>query len=263
MFRCFKYNSYRILLNERLAYLRKTQKVSVTSLASSCRITRTYLSQVLNSKKHLHEDQLYRVCTELQLTKKEIDYAFVLREWEVTTVPRRKKILREKKRQMSQKEEEFKDIPISISDRYFSDPDCVVVHGLLQIKRFADHPHLIREALSLSHDRWKYIVEVLENLGAICRKNKTITVVIPPLTPPQNSPKEQCYHIAARMRVAMAKLRQTNIDDFMYNWWFAAGPDTGARLQVEILKIIREIHEEAQSEEKNGLYQLSLDLFQC
>ncbi len=257
----FSYQAYRTLLQERVEDLRRSREISISKVADQVRISRTYLSQVLNSKKHLHEDQLYKVCQALFLTNDEIDYVHLLREIEISKIPKRRHALKEQCKKIVNQNRLYQDLPISLTDRYFSDPDIPVVHALLQISRFSENQESARNVLGIPQGRWGYIIETLKSVKAIQITKNGIKCLSSPYIPPPQSAAEQCLHLSGRTRVVSEKLQQTNIDDFMYNWWFVCDKVNIAKTKVEVLKLIQAIHEESKAVKKTGVYQLNIDLF--
>ena len=239
--------------------------ISFSKLATACRIQRTFLSQVMNHKHHLSNDQLYAVCRELNLGRDESRHLQLISEWERCKNKQRKAFLERKLRvlegdAMPDSGRRISGANAGALDDYFCDPLAESVLKFMTIKRFRDDPELIKTRLGLRPERWQEIVRSLEDGGMIRYQKGRIEVLKQEVHPAEESAAEKLRNIQGRIRVSEQKLKQRDIDEFMYNWWFISNPEGKKRLKIELLHLLQNIHGRSRHTPHTDVYQLSLDL---
>ena len=242
------------------------EDINFAKLATEAKIQRTFLSQVVNEKNHLNNDQLFLLCKALKLDQDRIDHLLTLSEWQRCKVEMRKKNLEKKLLVLEKKaipDEGVKRIsgikPEALDD-YFCDPLGEVVLKFLTIDRFRKNPQLLRDRLGLSLKRWEEIMGSLVESQMATVKEGEIILLRDAIYPHLQSPAEKIRNIQGRLKVAEKKLRQRNIDEFMYNWWFLGNPRSKKEIKIHYLHLLERIYQESLSTAHEDVYQISLDL---
>lgn len=240
------------------------EAMSFSKLASLAKIQRSYLSQVVNLKHHLSNDQLYAICEVLQLSKDVRQHLMLLSEWERCKLDPRKMDLERKLAAIEEKDQgkifseaEFKQDAL---DDYFCDPLGEVALKFLSIESFRKNPAMIQQRLGLSSSRWQEILRTLEESGFIICQNQAIRVLKSAVFPAEESAAEKIRNIQGRLKVVHQKLKQRNIDEFLYNWWFIANPNRKRQLKIEYLQLLQSIYQDSLRVPHKDVYQLSIDL---
>lgn len=259
--------NYRYIIKKLVeAKVETGEDISFARLAAVTKIQRTFLSQVVNQKSHLNNDQLYLVCQALQLNRQWTEHLLTLSEWERSRYQKRKERLEKKLQIMEGKAATHSDsdriagIKPEALDDYFCDPMGEVVLKFLTIERYRQSPQLICERLGLSPKRWKEILDCLIASQLVSYHNNEIKVIRESIFPHAQSAAEKIRNIQARLRVTEQKLKQRNIDEFLYNWWFVANPRSKKELKIEYLHLMEKIYRQSLETRKEQVYQLSLDL---
>ncbi|MDQ3235581.1 MAG: DUF4423 domain-containing protein [Pseudobdellovibrionaceae bacterium] len=236
------------------------EDISFSKLASHTRIQRTYLSQVINHKHHLNNDQLYAISMALHLLPEQRQYLQLMSEWERCKLEPRKQQLAERLHSLEAAHPLAYDasgLPPDPLDDYFCDPLAEIVLKFLSIKKT---PPVIRECLGLSLARCDEILQTLEKSGLIERNGDGIRVIRSSVFPPENSPAERIRNIQGRLKVSHNKLKQRHIDEFMYNWWFISHPERKKELKIKYLHLLQDIYRESLTVPHEHVYQLTIDL---
>lgn len=263
----FQERSYRRIIKmivERMA--KDIEGMNFSKLAQQTRIQRTFMSQVMNLKHHFSNDQLYAVCRALRLESETRQYIMLLSEWERCKLEARKKDLEGR---LSYLEGHL--LQRAPSDRtgsghtdalddYFCDPLGEVVLKFLSMEKFRKNPELIKERLGANSQRWQSILDALEGSGFISIDDQGIQVLRSPAYPKEQSAAEKIRNIQGRLKVANQKLKQRNIDEFIYNWWFVSNPQSKKQLKIEYLRLIEDIYRRSLQTAHENVYQLTIDL---
>ncbi len=239
---------------------------SFAKLATGTRIQRTFLSQVTNLKQHLSNDQLFAIAKALKINAEVYDHLVLLSEWERCKFPARKAHLELKLKSLEKHLEGpmpsggIAGIQPDAWDDYFCDPMAEAVFRFLSIARYRNEPGLIRDRLGLSSKRWQEICKTLLACELIEDRQGLYFPIKPGFYAQEQSPEEKIRHILARLKVTEQKLKQRNIDDFLYNWWIMCSPQNKKQLKIEYLNLIERIYRESLLVPAEDVYQLSVDL---
>lgn len=262
----FKQKNYREIIRE-LVEARSAKKdgISFTKLANVCRIQRSYLSQVMNLKHHLSNDQLYAICEALELPQSQCQYLILLSEFERCKNPERKAYLQQKIQKAhdsdaAQGVDSMSEAQRDALDDYFCDPMAEVVLNFFRLETYARNPTKVREILGMTTQRWQDVMKTLRDCQFIVESGGRILTPKGFPVPEENSPADRIRHIMARMRVAQQKLRQRNIDDFLYNSWYTTNREAKKQLKISQLHLLRRIYEESKNTRQEKIYQLTLDV---
>ncbi len=239
---------------------------SFAKLATATRIQRTFLSQVTNLKQHLSNDQLFAIAKELKINPQVAEHLLLLSEWERCKFAARKTHLEGKLKSLEQAlvahtaSDPMTSIQPDAWDDYFCDPKAEAVLRFLSIERYRQEPGLIRDRLGLSSKRWQEIFRTLLACELIETRQGLHYPIKTGFYAKEQSPEEKIRHILARLKVTEQKLKQRNIDDFLYNWWIMCSPQNKKQLKIEYLNLIERIYRESLLLPAEDVYQLSVDL---
>lgn len=255
---------YRTILKGVLDQRARTgEDLSLTKIAQMTKIQRTYLSQVINRKTHLNSDQLYAVCRVLNLSAEARDQLLLLNEWERSKLEARKLLLERKLAAYEQKNRSSATEPPGNDafDDYFCDPLGEIVFRFLTMPVYRQAPERLQARLGISESRLREILVSMENCGFIRQDKLGIQVIKTASFPQETSPGGKIRNIQGRLKVAHQKLKQRQIDEFMYNWWFIANPARKKQLKIEYLRLLQDIYAASLHTHHEDVYQLSLDLY--
>ncbi len=167
----YSYLEYKTLLKERLSFLRKQKPaLSWRSIAEKIPIQATYLSKSLNdSKTHLSEDDLFRICQWLDFKSNEVEFVLLLRSSNTTNDRDRKDYLGKKiqdikkKRIISAEYVEAQVQNLTNEMIYLLDPVTVLIHAALFISKYKKDPLLLCPQLGISQAKLKKSLQSLSN----------------------------------------------------------------------------------------------------
>jgi uncharacterized protein (TIGR02147 family) len=168
--------SYRDILKFRVNSLKKTQSsISFQSMAKAIRVQAPYISKVIRGHADFNDDQLYLACKFLSFSEEEIEYLFLLLDFERSALSERKNQLL-KKIQTIQKRNldttshiDSNNLNTKTSDtiNYYLDPIHLIVHMYLLIEEYDQDLKVISNKLNLSIKRVEQIIESLLKMGII------------------------------------------------------------------------------------------------
>lgn len=247
---------YRSQLKEYMA-----KSYSVAKLAEETRIQRTFLSQVFQLKKHLSSDQIYLVAEALDLSPATEQRLQELADWEKCEHPERKMALEKKLKGQMDESNRVKGVQPEAWDDFITDPHAEVIYNYLQIESFNKDPKSIRDRLSINENRWEEALSTLKSCDLVYELGSRIIPKHRPYAVEDGTPEASLRHVNARLRVSEQKLKQRNIDDFLYNWWIIGNDEAKKELKIAYLNLIARIYEESKTVQAEDVYQLSIDLF--
>jgi len=259
-------NYRQIIRNHVESRIEGGESISFAKLATATKIQRTFLSQVVNQKNHLNNDQLFSLCQTLGLDRDLTAHLLLLSEWERCKLAERKQNLEKKLLKLEGRVEvtnnlnRISGIKPEALDDYFCDPLGEVVLKFLTIDNYRRQPQLIRERLGLSLKRWEEILANLIESQFVTMNQQEIVVLRDALFPDKQSATEKIRNIQGRLKVAEQKLKQRNIDEFLYNWWFLGNPRSKKEIKIKYLNLLAKIYQDSLATRKEEVYQLSLDL---
>ncbi len=242
------------------------EDLSFSKLSTATRIQRTFLSQAMNLKQHLNNDQLYAIALALKFPSDLREHLILLSEWERCKLPARKASLEAKLRILEEPllaksmQNRITGTRPDAWDDYFCDPQAEVVFRFLSIERYRLDPQLIRERLGLSAKRWQEIIQTLLDCQLIENRKNLFHPIKSGMFAQDQSPEGKIRHIMGRLKVSEQKLKQRNIDEFLYNWSIMSNSRAKKQLKIEYLHLIERIYRESQEVVAEDVYQLSIDL---
>lgn len=269
----YSYSDYKTLLKERLAHLRlKKASLSWRSIAEKIPMQSTYLSKALNdSKTHLSEDDLFKICQWLECKLVEIEFVMLLRSENMTAEKERKEYLTKKIQDLKKQRVISADYVentvenVSHHMNYMLDPISVLVHGALFVPKFKKDPTLLCSLLGISQAKLKKSLEVLDRCEYVTLGTKVFEVGAVHLKSPhfgREHPLTRIHQTAMKSSL-LSRLGQTseeNKESFLVTFTMDdRGFDAAKKAFEEFIKKIQGITKSSRHEK---LYQLNFDLLE-
>jgi uncharacterized protein (TIGR02147 family) len=270
----FSSDDYRHIIKERLAIKKRLDKtIGYRTMAEYIRIQKPYLSRVLNGYADFNSDQLFLACDYLEMEAEEIEYMYLLLEYERSTCQKRQEILANKIGELqyihgdaskrAADANTFTPDNFSTSDfvDFYLDPMNTIVHVFLSIPKFRKKPELIREGLQIEEGRFAKILLVMERLNIIEVKNEKINLKISQMQLPRDS------NITTPYLKLMSQLCNDKKGDIpfgkkkAFSVTLATDEKTKKLIEEEFnvfLENVKKIHAKGKAE---NAYQLTFDLF--
>jgi transcriptional regulator with XRE-family HTH domain len=267
----YQLDSYKDVLRSALLARRDQLGRTYTyqSLATACRVQKTYLSRVFNGDAHLSDDQLFLACEFLSLGDDERRYATLLHQRDRSVVQKKRQRLGreiEAMRARYLKTEGHLAVPPVVTGGhdesvYFLSPHYQLVHMFLMVPRFAQDPARLRQQLGLSEKELADVVTALARLGLVRFEGGRYEVLKPALHLPSDSPLYRSYRALTRLK-AMARVDRLE-PDAAYNFSvvFTADEPTRRHIQARFLEFLKEVEEAVRAAPSDDVYQMHFDLF--
>ena len=267
-----KKTDYRKILYEQALRLKRRNGSGFNfgNIAKSCQLQSPYLSKVFKCEAHLSEDQLYLIVEYLNFDEKEVAFIELLYRYQRSSIPRRRKALKESIRKFkdSQLKTEKHLVAESIEadetskNQYFLNPQFQLVHLLLETKVFAKDPGLLIQKLNLSKSRFEKILLELEKLGLIKRSDKKISVLKNHFFLSKDSPIAPMFHTLMK-NYASPRVQGLESDEkYGLSVLFHGSEDSFDSVRGRLVQLLKDVEAEVTSERSaNELYQLSIDFF--
>jgi hypothetical protein len=268
----YELGCYKTVLRKRLMEKRRfiSGKYTLAKMAQACRVQSTYLSRVLNQEKpQLNEDQLYSACNFLGFNPDEQEYLFLLRSIQTCDLLAREEQLMNKlqviRTRHTRTENSLvatkKSTDIVVDDRYYLDPDYILVHACLAIKGFANRPIALADALEMSKEKVISILSLLESCQLIAMVGEKVVLKIDALHLPRNSELFEFYRTAQRL-AALEKIRHLGEkDSYNFSVTFTSNSTAMESIKFEFQKFLKVVQRITQSTEDEDAYQMNFDLF--
>lgn len=249
------------------------KKYTYQLMADHMRIQKPYISKVINNRADFSSDQLYMACDFLGFGEDEKNYMLLLLELERTTYTERKKSLkkqietildvkrgrlRNKKKLSEMSIEEFSS---SQYMDYYLDPNNLLVHIFLTIKRFRENKNLICEELNISKDYLSEILIKLDNLGLIEVKRDQIKVLVRSMHLPKQSDITSSHHQLLHHMCILRKKRLSVEQKVSFCVTFASDKKTKQKIKKEFGIFMDKIKDLAMNSPAKDCYQLNFDMF--
>lgn len=270
----FQTASYKTILKTVLLEKKEALGTDYTfqKMADACHVQKTYLSRVLgdiHGKAHLNSDQLFAACAFLSFGKEELDFIFLLFEWERTLIPARKeklalelKVLR---KLVGKSERVLKTPTVNIetdeAKNYFLDPYMQLVHAFLMIDAYSKDPDKVRRKLSLRRERYSEILRNLERMGYIIWSGNHYRTAVTSLHLSSDSPLLQPYRTALRLKALEQIQRLGKDQSYSCSVIITANEEVKAELQTQFLKFLKDAEKRVSAVAKPDLvFQIGFDL---
>lgn len=266
----FSYLDYRHYLLERFKALKEAGLgFTQDGLAKAAGLRSTYLTNVLKGRGNFNSDQIHAIADALKLDPDESHYLFLLKEYDQSVSQRRKDALK-KEIEILQQEKRRIENNLSVKVRrdehvvimkYYSDPMFMIVHGLLQIPRFADNWPSIAPALTIQKLYLQKILEALVEIEIITVKENRATVLQKNFHLPKESPMLLPHQLMMRQKSGQ-RLQEVSADKrFSFTAMFTANEKIRQEVHQKFLEFLKSIEPLIKSAEADNAYQLNCELF--
>jgi uncharacterized protein (TIGR02147 family) len=268
----FHAKNYRSALGDLMERRRKAEPgFRQATLAKGAKLQPSYVSNVFAGRADFSPDQLFRVCRFFSLGLDETDYLLLLLEMERCDVPERKLLLEERAQRtreshakiaanVSAKRVEPDDLALA---QYYLDPYFPLVHVFLRIARYAKSVSLIGEALALSPEKLRDVLEGLEKLGYVSLgKDGVYEVRNLHRHLPDDSPLCLPHQALFRVR-SLERLQKVPASKRVaFSVTFAATDETFESIRGRFGAFVKECEEAVKAVKRPArVYQLNFDLF--
>ncbi|MGE0171490.1 MAG: hypothetical protein AB7T49_01845 [Oligoflexales bacterium] len=261
---------YRKILEVLLADRKKVdKKASLQQMADQTKIAKSYLSRVFKEKANLSSDQLFLVCDYLDLSTSQADYIQLLLELERCALDRRKKVLKQKIRQIqNQNLQTDKNIPIdvvtpeqSLLQEYFVDPLNQVLHMCLSIPKYQWTPKLLSTELGIPYEIFMHYISRLVRFGLIEWDGERIIVKKFDMHLPAESPAYTSWRDRLRL-LALGHFHKLSKDDlYSFSATFTATEEARMQIKSNFLAFLNTTRDLVLNAEKEKTFQIHFDLF--
>lgn len=262
----FESNDYRKSLKRSLLERRKQMGLKFTAarMAERIGVQPTYLSNVLNGKAHLSEDQLFLGAKFLKLTRTETDFLMLLRRHQRCQNAELKALYDEQisviRVDESQLSKQLKVGPAKASiEEYFVDPYCHKIHLFLTVDEYARKPKLIAERLGLTSELLQAKLTKLKELGLIRMESGKIAPLETTMYLSPDSNASLAYRTSLRM-LAGAKLQRCNAEDTFISVCFSAGKQSLKEVKKQLTAFLNASQKATTSDEADDVFVLNIDL---
>lgn len=274
----FHLNDYREALKSLVLQKKRLlgQRFSFQSLATACKIQKTYLSKVLNTHSaHLSADQLYLCCEYTGLSSTQTDFLLLLQELERTGLKNRAEKIK-KKINLIRKESLSASTVIETKkntnidnlnakpfaqewEQYYLEPLCQIIFVGLRIQKYQIKVlHLARD-LKISKKKLMDILFTLQKLGLIYEVQGKWIAHNTPLHLPETSPLIHSFRSEMRL-YALSKMKELNKEEFLgFSAVFTTDEKIAHTIRLKLLELIKEAQNLTKNSKSEKIYQLNLD----
>ncbi len=244
---------------------------SYSNMASHCRLSKVYLSRVLNSEeKHFNSDQLYSACQFLQLDSKTRDFASLLYERDTTLIPERRE---EACRKIQEIRDKFALTESHIQKhkghtvrqdelwRYHICPDMILTHLCLSVERFQSDPFAICGVIGVSRKRLRDILDTLIQLGLVQRRSEKYVNVVRDLHLSRESPIYSSYRSLMRIKSLERISRLSDQEAYNFSAVFTGDRRCFENIRQLFFEFLSKAKELSDKSPKDEVFQMTFDLF--
>lgn len=265
--RTFQATSYKEILRQGVV-----RPKTFSAMAEHCRVQKTYLSKVINRDAHLNEDQLFLALDYIGLAEEERQFALILHSVERSQLASRRALLERQIaliRAKKLKTESYLDVstqdPQQALTAYYLDPLYQVVHMLLTIKRFQQHPARVGEAIGLKPTVVRKYLLGLKQMGLIgLSENKGSIVSAKVLKDNLHLRQDSTLHPAysARMRLkAIERMDQLEKSEaYSFSAVFSTSPKVREQIHASFVEWLQSVQKAVQKGSEDEVYQINFDL---
>jgi transcriptional regulator with XRE-family HTH domain len=261
---------YRTLLQKRIESGKKINPAATAqSIAGMAHVSKAYLSQVLNKRAHLNQDQLFAIMEFLDLTAEEKEFLVILLELNRSALKKRRSQLEAKldafrKAHLSTQSYLSAQPIVSSIDpisQFYLDPVNLLVHIALTIPRYLNDPSLLSEALDLSPERLAASLQILIRAGILIREKNRLRLTETHFHLPSDSPIYPAWRTLMKAQAFLGIQRCPKDDAYSFNVVFSANHKCRQLIQKKLLEAVSACEKEVAKSPKETVFQMSIDLF--
>lgn len=266
----YNHLSYRSALKERAIALKKEQQgQTLQRVSERAQIQAPYLTNVLKERAHLNSDQFYSLAQVLGWHEDEMEYGFLLLEWERSARPKRREELKKKideirKNKMQSKSNLKKDVidaTVEENTRYFLNPFYAILNSFLGVPKFSKNPKRIASCLGVDTKQVQTWLKDLVNLKFIAASDKGYVKLKKNFHLPKESPL--CEPHALLLQQVSSRHLHTLPQEEKFNFGvnFSADPATKEKIHRAFLQFLKAIEPLVKDAAPEEVYGMRFDLF--
>lgn len=260
----FTYLSYKKYLKDYFGS--STIKGIQTKVANAAGCQPAYLSQCLNGKPHLTEDQCFQISVFLGLNPDESEYLLLMLRYEKAGYKTYRDFLKRSlmdltNKNLSVKKTVRKAKKMSLADQtiYYSKWAYSAVHMLCGIPKFQNES-AIAQRLQLEVHEVKKIIDELINIGLIKKKDSKIVPTERAIHIGSESPLIQLHHKNLRLMSIQESDKLKN-NSLLYSSTITISEETFAQIKEILITSLKEVRDRIEVSEEEDIFCLNLDLF--
>lgn len=241
--------------------------LTYTKIAQKMRVQRSYLSNVLQGRGSLTQDQIYLFCRTVGLSATEERYLGLLLELDRSVVEERKREIQEQLKALRQSSSgsHMNSMDVKITDdaiaKYYNDPNCPLCHMYLCIPVYARNPRSLAEKIGVTRNQLSEIFQVLENCQLIELKPEGVTVRESNMFLGREKPFAKTHALLFRLKAVEAFTKDRDKEGYYFTASFAATETIRNKLRSAWLRILEEASAEIVECEATDVYHLNMDFF--
>lgn len=272
----YAFDSYREIISTIVEERKKIGKsVTYSALADAIRVQRPYVSKVLSGMADFNSDQLFMACKFLDLNEEHTNYLLLLLEYERSFYPERKEILenkikliKEEKRDTGTKLKErgIKEMDSTDFDKsdfadYYIDPDLMLIHIHLCLKKFADSPKNLISILGISENRLENALVKLQKIGLIELKHGKVNILLESVHLPRDSKLISPHQMLMRQR-SIQRIQNLEVNNKkVFSVTFTSNEKARKKIEDAFNDFINQVRDISQQGKMSECYQLNFDFF--
>lgn len=266
----FSESDYRIILRRSVEEKKEMDtNTNFQFLAEKTRIPKSYISKVVTGKAHFNADQLYSICELLDFDQDKIEYLSLLLEEERSTCLSRKRILKEKIKEIRTKNMDSKK-HLKADDRsldarkltdYYIDPLNQVVHICLSLAKYQRDPKRLAQDLYYPVEEIMKVLKRLESMEIIAWRDGRYETLIKKIHLSQDNSIYGAWRNQTKL-VSLERLgRFPKKEDYSFSVSFSSNEECRLKIQSAFLEFLQKVETWVDGSKLEEAYQLNFDLF--
>ena len=233
------------------------------------RIQKSYLSKVMARNASINKDQGYLLGKYLKLDTEELDYLFLLIDFEKCALKELRDELEHKiktiqisKTQSNQYlEKQSNRLTTADNQKYYLLPENQLIHLALSIEKYQKDIELLRKDFNLNQTVFSTSLKTLEQLNLIQIKDSKVKLIKSNLHLDHDSPFFHQWKAQMMMKgIEWIKGLETK-DKYNFTVSFTSDEETKENIRIEFLNFLKKIEKLVTKAPSENLYQLNFDLF--
>jgi len=233
------------------------------------RIQKSYLSKVMSRNASINKDQGYLLGKYLGLDTDELDYLFLLIDYEKCALKELRDKLENKikttqlsKTQSDQYlEKQSNKLTSADIQKYYLLPENQLIHLALSIEKYQRNIELLRKDFNLNQTSFSACLKILEQLRLIEIKETEVKLIQSNLHLSHESPFFHQWKTQMMLKgIEWVKSLETK-DKYNFTASFTSDEKTKEGIRIEFLNFLKKIEKYVTKAPSENLYQLNFDLF--
>jgi DNA-binding MarR family transcriptional regulator len=258
------------LINSYIAYEKVLgNKVTFQNLSDQMRIQKSYLSKVMSRNASISKDQGYLLAKFIGLKPEEVEYLFLLIDYEKCALKELRddllhkiKTIQISKTQSDQYlEKESNELTSADIQKYYLLPENQLIHLALSIKKYQVNIEKLRDDFNLNQESFSISLKILEQLNLIEINENEVKLLKSNLHLSPDSPFFHQWKAQMMMKsIEWVKTLETK-DKYNFTVSFTSDEKTKETIRIEFLNFLKKVEKHVSKAPSESLYQLNFDLF--